>query len=637
MKKSLLSKDLLEKKIKQRAQEYYEGNPTVSDSEFDNMVDELRKEDPENDVLNQVGWGYDVSKVNGKKIPHSYGTVGSLLKVHSIKELPAAYRNNWVVCVEKLDGASCVAYYNNGNLVFALSRGNGEIGIDITKKYNKITQKYDLSVIKQEHFTGAIRGEIVMSNESWEFYKEKNPDAKSPRNVATGLMMRDDVSDDLQYIDFVTYKIHGWRGSIGNVYYEDVLDKLKEFGFPVCWYFDGSIENAFITDEVMKKQFLEKPNTYPCDGIVIQLNNGVKVHDNGGVTYTDIAYKFEAHKENTVVVDVEWNLSKNNIMIPVVVVEPVELSGAIVTRATAFNRKYIEENKIGKGSVISLTRSGEVIPCIKEVIKSIDKVNIPTVCPVCGETLTTDGVNLVCANPNCPNIEKSRLYTWIETVGVRNILGVGPTIINDLIKYFKSSYDIDTVSDLYNVINSGVVSIDLSYMFTPVTAEKVKQITKNFTTPIEFYKVLIALNIKGLGDVNAKKLASIIYDNIGSDFGIAQALRKVKGIGAYIIGVVIENRQLIENAINNTVPVITPAKETYKYQITVTGALSIPREEFKKVCEQNKILLSDNIKTSKYLITNNPNSGSSKLQKANKLNIPILTEKEFVMLEDLVF
>ena len=265
------------------------------------------------------------------------------------------------------------------------------------------------------------------------------------------------------------------------------------------------------------------------------------------------------------------------------------------------------------------------------------KLNIPTVCPVCGDELINDGVNLVCANPTCPNIEKSRLYTWVETVGVRNILGVGPTIINDLIEYLKAACDIKTVQELYRVVRSGVVSVDMSYMFTPAAAEKVKQITRNFTTPIEFYKVLIALNIKGLGDINAKKLAPIIYDNISSDFSLAQELRKVSGIGDYVISVVINNRKLIEDAISNTVPVITPTKETYKYQVTVTGSVSIPREEFKKILADNGILLSDNIKTSKYLITNNPNSGSSKLQKANKLGIPILTEKEFLLMEDIVF
>ena len=628
MKKSLIS---LQRNIKEKAQQYYEGNPTISDSEFDELVDTLKKEDPNNEILKEVGWGYDVNKSGGNKHPHHFGIVGSLDKIHSISELNQRYYGKWLIIPEKLDGASCVAYYKDGNLVMALSRGNGEVGIDVTDKFLKITSKYDLSEIKNQMFTGAIRGEIVMSNESWEQYKGLHEDAKSPRNVATGLMMKNEVSEDLQYIDFVTYKIHGYVGYKGVIFYETILDKLKEFGFPVCWYFEGFADS--IDDDRMKEEFLTKPNKYPCDGFVIYPNDGISVQEDGSVIYTNIAYKFKAHQKETKVVDIEWNLSPNNILVPVVVVEPVELSGAVVTRASGFNYENIIKNKIGKGSIISLNRSGEVIPCIQEVIKTSEDFNIPDICPVCGSTLVADGVNLVCKNTSCPNVEYSRLYKWVEVVGVRGILGVGPTIINDIIHYFEQIFNIKYVWDVYKIIKSGTVNIDFSYMFTPVTSEKVKKILKNLTTPIEFYKVLIALNIQGLGDVNSKKLSSIIYNNISNFSQLKSELDKVKGIGDYVFNILKFNSNIILRVMEDTVSIITPSSDYYKYQVTVTGSVSVPRDTFKKVLENNNILLSDNIKTSKYLITNNPDSGSSKLQKALKLGIPILTEKEFFEIE----
>ena len=250
MKKSLIS---LQKNIEEKAQQYYEGNPTISDEEFDSMVEELKRVDQNNGVLKKVGWGYDVNKVDGNKHYHHFGIVGSLDKIHSFSELDSSYNFKWLIISEKLDGASCVAYYKDGDLVIALSRGNGEIGIDITDKFIKIINKYDLSEIKNQMFTGAIRGEIVMSNEAWEQYKGIHEEAKSPRNVATGLMMKNEVSEDLQYIDFVTYKIHGWVGYKGILYYDEVLSKLQEFGFPTCWYFEGRKEE--ISDTKMQKEF----------------------------------------------------------------------------------------------------------------------------------------------------------------------------------------------------------------------------------------------------------------------------------------------------------------------------------------------------------------------------------------------
>lgn len=635
MKKNLLN---LEHTIQQKAQEYYEGNPTVTDKEFDELVDKLREERPESELLKTVGWGYNVNKVKGAKHNHDFGVVGSLDKVHNLSELPKSVflPHKWYIVTEKLDGASCVAYYENGKLLIALSRGNGTFGIDVTEKFKKIISKYDLTGLEHSYFSGAIRGEIVMSNNNWQAYKELYPDAKFPRNVATGLMMRDDVSEDLQYIDFVTYKIHGENNFRGVTYYDDVLNRLSTFGFPTCWYFDGRLGENLTEDEIHNK-FFSKPDTYPCDGFVIQRNDGITVHDNGWYEYTDIAYKFEAHKENTTVVNVEWKLSKNNIMVPVIVVEPVELSGAIVMRATGHNYKNIIDSQIGKGAVISLMRSGEVIPFVKEVVTTADGVNVPTHCPVCGAELVEDGVNLVCKNPQCPNIEYSRLYKWVEVVGVRNILGVGPAIIDDILHYLDQIFGVNTLKGLYTTLNSGFISLDISHMFTPAAAEKVKKVTKNLTTPIDFASVLVALNIQGLGDTNAKKLATLIYAYAEDEEALESKLRAINGIGDFVVGVIKNNIELIRYAIKNTVPIITPSQTSYKYQITVTGSLSVPREKFKQICEQNNILLSDNIKTSKYLITNNPNSGSSKLQKAAKLGIPILTEKDFVILAGLAF
>ena len=163
-KKSILN---LQNKIKQAAQDYYTGNTSISDEQFDSLVDKLKQKDPSNTILDKVGWGVDVDKVKGDKITHKYGLVGSLTKIHSITEIPANLKTDMVCLTSKLDGASCVAYYKNGSLQYAVSRGNGSVGIDKTKQFEKIVKKYKLNL---RDFTGAVRGEIVFSNNNWNKY-----------------------------------------------------------------------------------------------------------------------------------------------------------------------------------------------------------------------------------------------------------------------------------------------------------------------------------------------------------------------------------------------------------------------------------------------------------------------------------
>ena len=325
----------LETQIKQAAQNYYTGNQTITDTQFDNLVQQLKEADPTNDTINKVGWGYNVEEVKGDKVVHKYGKVGSLDKIHSVAEIPKSYIDG-VILTAKLDGASCVAYYENGKLVKAVSRGNGLQGVDKTKQFEKITQKYTLDL---QNFTGAIRGEIVFSNTMWEQYKTKYPDAKFPRNIATGLFMRDEISEDLCFIDFVPYKVQGSEDlqMFPTQCYLGILKALQAWGFPQIQYELVNVET--LTDSFMTQLF-NSWNTYPMDGIVIQ-NRFFNLNSDNGFEYDDIAYKFKAEEKETTVKEVIWNLSKNNIMVPVVCVEPVELSGAVVQKTSGFNYKYL--------------------------------------------------------------------------------------------------------------------------------------------------------------------------------------------------------------------------------------------------------------------------------------------------------
>lgn len=623
--KSLLQ---LKKEIKTAAQDYYEGHPKISDGEFDILVDELSKSNPNDELLNKVGWGYDIHQINGEKINHLYGLVGSLSKVHSVNEISPSFRSKITVLSSKLDGASCVAYYNNGKFTHAVTRGDGTKGIIKDLQFNKIIEKYNLNIPKD--FTGGIRGEIVMSNYNWVEYKLSNPDAKFPRNVATGLFMRDDVSDDLKYVDFVTYKIIGSENHKFTTYVE-ILETLEQWGFNIVDYYI-SYDNNSLDDELITKVF-SLWHKYPMDGVVIQTD--IKQNDSN-IKYNDIAYKFQAEIKETTVTGVEWNLSKNNVMVPLIHVEPIELSGAIVSKTSGFNYEYIVNNNIGVGTIIKLCRSGEVIPHIVEIVKSTT-AELPAKCPVCGQLLSVNGVELVCENEHCANIEKSRIFMWIETLGVRDILGVGDALLENLYailqKYFNRANI--SVEDLYannGPLYNSLVADTIIGQFTPSAAEKVRLIFNNLVKPANVDEVIYACNIRGLGKTICEKISHNLQDWFDTgNIDYINQISDISGLGNAVKNAVLSSLNIFSRLFSlvELQSVEKHGISTPTTKIMITGALSVPRKQFEDACRVKNIYVTTSIKDCNYLITNDTASNSSKMQKALKNGITIISENDF--------
>lgn len=222
----------LELEIQEQAQKYYtDGSNSVSDAEFDCMIEQLKLSDPNSPMLS-VGWGYEVAKdtTYGNRVAHRYGIIGSLDKVHSYEELPGSYKfKQYLNTSLKLDGLSVVLYYENGALVDAVTRGDGRTGISIFDKIPYFNPTYWNCPSK---FTGAIRGEILMSQNKFTEFKLHNPDAKNPRNAAAGIINRKNNIEDLKYLDIIVYNVVGCESSdyVFNTIY-DVYDFLyRSFG-----------------------------------------------------------------------------------------------------------------------------------------------------------------------------------------------------------------------------------------------------------------------------------------------------------------------------------------------------------------------------------------------------------------------
>ena len=210
----------LEKDIKYYAEKYYNGEPEISDEQFDKLVERLKQLKSNSAVLT-TGWGFEV---NGDKIKHKYSHIGSLDKTKTYDDIPNRFKNKRVYISPKLDGLSAVLYYKDGVLQKAVTRGNGEYGKDITSKLKLI----EGDKIKSTWFTGAVRGELIINKTNWSKLQEKYEDLIAPRNFAAGIINRKDIDEDIKYIDLVVYKVTGQEDSNTFANRQQILDFLAE-------------------------------------------------------------------------------------------------------------------------------------------------------------------------------------------------------------------------------------------------------------------------------------------------------------------------------------------------------------------------------------------------------------------------
>ena len=380
----------LENKIIHLSQCYYEGHPECSDTEFDGLITYLQNVNPNSPILSMTGYGYDPYKQVGEKEHHLYGDViGISKKPRDVNDIPKDFFNTNIMISAKLDGLSMVCYFVNGKFTKALTRGRNGIGINRTDKIEKILNR-ELNIPTGFNFTGAIRGEVCISNNQWENMIEKgliekdNPSV-NPRNVAAGIIGRDEINDDINFVDLVFYKVVGFNddnNSWNKIYKESILEN-KKYDVKFLRKF---IKEEYIVDYIedngsqlnqnaLETLYNQFNSIYTCDGCVITKSdkNVSKLNDKYqnkiALENNEIAYKFEGEKIITTIENIRWKMSKGNKAIPVINVTPVELSGAIVQNASAYNAKYVLEHKLRPGVKVELIRSGEVIPKIIGVIE----------------------------------------------------------------------------------------------------------------------------------------------------------------------------------------------------------------------------------------------------------------------------
>jgi len=485
----------LEEKIKYYAQKYYEGDPEVSDDVFDTLVAELTRLNPTNRLLKTIAWGY--TPTPGKfTVRHKIYPVTGLQKIKysEFESYKGIDLNTVVVVTPKLDGGSVICHYVDGILERVVTRGDGLNGIDITKNIeHAIPSTIPLKGIV------VIRGEVIVTLENC----EKVESIKHPRNISIGLSQRKEQCEETKLLKVVAYSI------LNDVSLKvDQLKKLESWGFTTPKYKVATFDNA--RDMILKEDqlFFDKNSSFykvdnetiPYDGLVISENNYQTEYLPNSlikVTHKSIAYKFKEEFAITEVNYIQWNISNMGKLVPLLIINPVELDGSTISKIAGNNISWLKEKKCGIHSVIKVIRANEVVPSILSVDVESELYNEPTHCPKCNTELVIEGKHLVCPNPNCPSKQIGSIKTLFDKFKVK---GLGPSAFEDFIEIVG-----DDINNILETIKQNIDKLN-----TKKKKDKLmKQMLQNILDyKYEFSDIALFLNIPGVGNEKLKEIKS---------------------------------------------------------------------------------------------------------------------------------
>lgn len=643
---------------------YYVLNaPEISDKEFDDRMRELQdleKEHPEyqDDNSPTMRVGSDLNK-NFTQVAHKYPML-SLGNTYSESEVTDFYdrvkkalNEDFEICCElKYDGTSISLTYENGKLVRAVTRGDGEKGDDVTDNVKTIrTIPLVLHGSYPESFE--IRGEILMP---WEVFEELNlekeareePLFANPRNAASGtLKLQNSAIVASRKLDAYLYYLLGEELPCDG-HYEN-LQAAAGWGFKTSEHMKKahSLEEVF---EYIRYWDTERKNLpVATDGIVLKVNS-MRQQKNLGFTAKSprwaIAYKFQAERALTRLNKVTYQVGRTGAVTPVANLDPVQLSGTIVKRASLHNADIIEGLDLHIGDMVYVEKGGEIIPKITGVDKDArsmligEKVKFITHCPECGSKLIRYEGEAAHYCPNetsCPPQIKGKIEHFISRKAM-NIDGLGPETVD---MFYRLGL-IKNTADLYQLTADDIKNLDR--MGEKSAENIIKGIEASKEVPFE--RVLFALGIRFVGETVAKKIAKSFNDIDELENANLEKLINIDEIGEKIAQSILTyfanplNCELIERLKSTGLQLYRREEDLSGYtdklagqSIVISGVFTHhSRDEYKELIEKNggKNVGSISAKTS--FILAGENMGPAKLEKAHKLGIKLMSEDEFLTL-----
>jgi DNA ligase (NAD+) len=607
---------------------YYKGQPIMNDPDFDALEDRLRAID--SFVCDIVGAG---SKA--KKIPH-LTPMGSLAKVQFktgivpwdefkhkfLNQVPATATLNWE---PKLDGNAINITYTNEVLTSICSRGDGIEGQDYTKQLkNHFPQRI-------KGFSGEIRGEAVIEQYLFNT-KYKNEDLtqastdplkkySNARNFVAGILSRD-YSDKIPYneIDVVCFEIVGFTGN--------TKQQLIKWGFQVHDFVQttsGKIdENKFVEIYEAFTKYRTKCK-YQLDGIVTKTSEDVRSYL-GKTSHHPLwalAIKFITEEVTTTIERIEWNMGKQGDLRPVAILKPVELLGSIVRRASIYNADWIINKKAFPGAEVTLVKSGDIIPMVVEVVVPAPGVyNLPT--EYNGNTVTRKGVHIyVDGFENTTEFKANKLHSSVVALGIENL---GPATCERITEAGL------TLKDLLSTNPDGLrMSLLQSGLFKDGRELEILINSVFAITKVNLWEVIYAMQYRNCGKTISKQIANwmtkIPYEFKGLEKEVVNAfLKDTKQVD--------EVTEMVGLLLNQNIKVIKPEppkKGIITFEMTGDCTTHPSKGEFKHELEQTgKFLHASLGKDTSYLVTNTLASNTSKMQKATKYNVKIVTYEQML-------
>lgn len=643
---------------------YVLNTPEISDKEFDDMMRELQdleKEHPEYQDENSptMRVGSDLNK-NFTQVTHKYPML-SLGNTYSENEVTDFYdrvkkalNEDFEICCElKYDGTSISLTYENGKLVRAVTRGDGEKGDDVTDNVKTIRT---IPLVLHgnnypEHFE--IRGEILMP---WEVFEELNREKEAreeplfanPRNAASGtLKLQNSAIVASRKLDAYLYYLLGEELPCDG-HYEN-LQTAAGWGFKISEHTKKThgLEEVF---EYIRYWDTERKNLpVATDGIVLKVNS-MRQQKSLGFTAKSprwaIAYKFQAERALTRLNRVTYQVGRTGAITPVANLDPVQLSGTIVKRASLHNADIIEGLDLHIGDMVYVEKGGEIIPKITGVDKDArgmligEKVKFITHCPECGSKLVRYEGEAAHYCPNetaCPPQIKGKIEHFISRKAM-NIDGLGPETVDT---FYRLGLIKDT-ADLYQLTAEDIKNLDR--MGEKSAENIIKGIKASKEVPFE--RVLFALGIRFVGETVAKKIAKSFNNIEELENADLEKLTSIDEIGEKIAQSILIyfssplNVNLIERLKSAGLQLYRKEEDLNEYtdklagqSIVISGVFTHhSRDEYKDLIEKNGGKNVGSISTKTSFILAGENMGPSKLEKAHKLGIKIISEDEFLTL-----
>ncbi|MGL5379661.1 NAD-dependent DNA ligase LigA [Clostridium sp.] len=650
--------DELVEELNRYAYEYYSlDNPSVSDKEYDKKYDELKELEKETGYV----LSYSPTLRVGDRVLDGFnkythkGRLWSLDKAQTFNELNDWHNRNVkfvsemnsrgeelpplrYVVTKKFDGLTInLTYDEEGILVAAATRGNGEVGEEVTAQVQTI-KSVPLKIKCEDVFE--VHGEAIMTSEAFEAYnKEAESPLKNLRNGAAGALRNLNLKETAKRNLSAFFYDIGFKEGEQFKSYEEMLVFIKDKGLPM----DDYVKFCTTMDEVEKEinyiNDIRFDLNYDIDGVVVAIDD-IKTRELLGYTVKfpkwAIAFKFEAQEATTKLLDVEWNVGRSGRVGPTAILEPVELAGVTVKRATLNNIDDIRRKGVKIGAEVFVRRSNDVIPeimgVVNESLEGTTEINVPELCPACGGHVVQQGVHYFCENTlSCkPQMVKSIVH--FASRNAMNIEGFSEKTAEQLFE----KLEIKSMSELYKLEKEQLLTLE---KFGPKKAQNLLDAVEK-SKDCELYRFIYALGIPNVGVKTAKDLVNTFKSIDGFKNAKFEELVEVQDVGDIVANCVIEffNDEKVIETIDELLQLgVNPKFEEVEIiesqfegkTIVVTGTLkNYSRGDIKSKLEGLGAKVAGSVsKKTDYVIAGE--EAGSKLTKAKDLGVAVLTEEEF--------